>query len=277
VLESDAEPSLEEGDEELASSDVSIANESAGSSLDESAGLDAADVRFSTPSRRATTSHIESIARRERKSAQRASMVSRAQALTYASPSKIAAAHGDLEALAAQDPVRPLGVRPFALGIITPRSLARYGGLLKMGFDELMAREAAAAAAAADPGAEHDADTPTPLLRSVELCMPEVNETASAFAARMRASRRFDVLLIQYHGSEGEQPVAFVEHSDSEQVPRILLLHRPEEILLRHEQHIYKVRKSDSCSPVRALHVVTHSCSCVILRYDYEYRPSSST
>jgi len=254
--------SLAEGDESAADAEESAA--------DESLSGPALDPRFTTP-RRSTMSHIDSIAKRERKSGTRRSVVTPAGRSsiaavggsplgTYASPSKIAAfERGEIEV--ADEPLRPLGVRPFALGIITPRSLAKYGALLKQGFDEYMARQNAAleaeAAAQAAPGAAASAEpSALPLLRSVEVCMPDASESAAQFGARMRATKRFDVLLIQYHGSESEQPIAFVEHSESEEVPRILLLHRPEEILLRHERHVYKAEQYNVIKLLREVDVV---------------------
>jgi hypothetical protein len=260
--------SLAEGDE----STIAATDESASASAADESMVAPLDPRFTTP-RRSTLgqSHIDSIAKRERKSATRRSVVTPAGRGSiigaaggsplgvYASPSKIAAAErGEIEV--SDEPLRPLGVRPFALGIITPRSLARYGALLKQGFEEFMTRQnnalEAEAAAAAAPGAASSASPSQALLRSVEVCMPESNETAAQFSARMRATKRFDVLLIQYHGSEAEQPIAFVEHSDSEEVPRILLLHRPEEILLRHAQHVYKAEQYNVIKLLREVDVV---------------------
>ena len=218
---------------------------------EESAADDAADVE-STP-RRSTInpefSHIDSISKRDRKSARKSAAPNRRtsapeQRPIYASPSKIAAVEEARRARAAAREARiNSGLppqKPFSLGIITPRSLQRYGNLLKEGFDELHARQQTSASSSSSAASASSAENEGPLLRSVELCVPEEGETAAAFSLRIRQEKDFDILLIQYHGSQGEDPIAFVDYSDFDDVSRILLLHRPEEILQRHELHIFK-------------------------------------
>lgn len=107
---------------------------------------------------------------------------------------------------------------PFTVGIVTPLTLARYGKLLQDGFNEYIQR---------------DAD----IVNKVELLVPNQDESHSAFAARVRG-QNLNVLIIQYHGSSEEDVIAFLDYGVN--VQRILLLHRPEEILERHAQHVFK-------------------------------------
>jgi hypothetical protein len=118
---------------------------------------------------------------------------------------------------------------PFSLGIITPRTLARYGELLRQGFAEVLTKEAAASATSGSVKGDQ-------VISRVELLIPTEEESHAAFRARVSALK-LDVHILQYHGSEQEDVVAFLDYGYA---ARILLLHRPEEIVERHQQHRFK-------------------------------------
>lgn len=102
------------------------------------------------------------------------------------------------------------------VALISPRSLSKYSTLLKKGFDEMISE---------DPSRNV----------TVELLIPEKNESASDFAARVRALN-YDEHIVQLHGADREKPiVAFEDYGDNVH----LLIHRPQEALQRKELGIY--------------------------------------
>lgn len=172
---------------------------------DDEAALDALTQSFQRRTTLPPESHIDELRKKPRKSHLPAS-----RRLSGASSMMV-------------EPTGPAPTAPFSIGIVTPTSLERYGALLAQGFGEVVRR---------------DAGQPDAVLSRVELLVPTADESHSQFAARVRALN-LDIMLIQYHGSSSEDVIAFLDYGFS---ARILLLHRPEEILERHAQHVFKVR-----------------------------------
>lgn len=99
------------------------------------------------------------------------------------------------------------------IGIIIPRSLERYGEILKQGFDKLDLDEIKA---------------------KVE--MPEEGEDTTSFTARIKA-QNYDIHIVQLHGAHNEEPVAFNEFRGRR---TIILVHRPEEVILRYQEEVLR-------------------------------------
>lgn len=99
------------------------------------------------------------------------------------------------------------------IGIITPRSLERYGEIFKEGFDELDSEEIKA-----------------------KIEMPEEGEDATGFTTRIRA-QNYDVYIVQLHGAHNEEPVAFNKFRGRR---TIILVHRPEEVILRYQKEVLR-------------------------------------
>jgi len=209
----------------------------------------------STPSRRsAPVSHINSITKRNRQSTGKGRVASPAAQLLTPPPrsapnsapgsavsrsggksSRVAAALAAEEeamARAAGEAYTPRTQPPYALGIITPASLKHYGEALKQGFEEMQRKNEAA-------GGEEA------LFRSIEMCVPNEDEIGTSFSRRIRTRHNFDVVLVQYHAANHEQPIAFMDYEPRgclpEDIPRLLLIHRPEEALQRHHQRVFNI------------------------------------